>query len=220
MPTTFFNRARVDGFRDMNQSGMTLIEVMVAVFVLAIGMLGMAALMTSSKQAGYEAVQRGTAVALAQDMIGRIRNNPESLSKYDGQIVGSGAASAKVCDSSTACGLNDLVNFDLYNWEQALMGAGETNTEGANAGGLVNPTGCITVQMDPNPTKVAGTVTVAIAWRGLQVLSNPTISTCGEGAGLYGDGDSQRQVLVVQSFIGEIFTSACEDADGDGVCDS
>ena len=185
-----------------NQKGMTLIEVMVAVFVLAIGMLGMAALLTTSKQASYEAVQRGIAVALAQDMMGRIRNNPGSLSSYSGKKVGPTATLGQQNCSST-CSATNLAAFDLYSWEQSLVGTDEIATNAGvqtNAGGLVNPTGCITVN--------GNQVTVAIAWRGSQVLSNPTVNTCGEGAGLYGTADAQRQVLVLQSYVAPMFTFA------------
>lgn len=55
--------------------GFTLIEVMVALVILAIGLLGMATLMTQSLQSSESAYSRGQATVLAYDIIDRMRAN-------------------------------------------------------------------------------------------------------------------------------------------------
>ncbi|MDM8347607.1 type IV pilus modification protein PilV [Pseudomonas sp. sp1636] len=55
--------------------GFTLIEVMIAVVILAIGLLGMATLMTQSLQSSESAYSRGQASLLAYDIIDRMRAN-------------------------------------------------------------------------------------------------------------------------------------------------
>lgn len=175
------------------QRGMTLIEVMVAVFVLAIGMLGMLALLTSAKRANFEAQQRTSAVIMAQDILGRMRRNSANITAYNGIQAGAGSFSLVDCSASCA----NVTAFDTYEWEQNLIGVSEKVAAG-NSGGLVEPRGCVTVQ--------GRLVTVAIAWRGLDVLSNPTLNACGAGGGLYGAGDAQRQLLVVQSYIEPVKT--------------
>lgn len=55
--------------------GFTLIEVMVALVILAIGLLGMATLMTQSLQSSESAYSRGQASLLAYDIIDRMRAN-------------------------------------------------------------------------------------------------------------------------------------------------
>lgn len=180
-----------------SQLGMSLIEVMIAVFVLAIGMLGMLALLTSAKQANFEAQQRTSAVIMAQDILGRIRRNSVNAASYNGIVVGDGSISSVDCSATCTA----VTQFDTYEWEQNLMGVAEqasVNGNQSNTGGLVSPRGCVTVQ--------GRLVTVAIAWRGLQVLSNPTLNACGSGGGLYGTGDAQRQLLVVQSYIEPVKT--------------
>ena len=57
------------------QRGFSLVEVMVALFVLSIAMLGIAGLQITSKRANFEAVQRTTATLLAQEFLERIRSN-------------------------------------------------------------------------------------------------------------------------------------------------
>lgn len=55
--------------------GFTLVEVMVAVVVLAIGLLGMATLMMNSLQSSESAYSRSQASLLAYDIIDRMRAN-------------------------------------------------------------------------------------------------------------------------------------------------
>lgn len=55
------------------QSGMSLIEVLVAIFVLAIGMLGMAALQMASLRSNQSSYERSAAVMAAYTMIDRLR---------------------------------------------------------------------------------------------------------------------------------------------------
>ncbi|MBM2853444.1 MAG: Type pilus modification protein PilV, partial [Steroidobacteraceae bacterium] len=50
------------------QNGFTLVETLVALVVLAIGMLGIAALYLNSLQAGRTAIYRTQAVNLAADL--------------------------------------------------------------------------------------------------------------------------------------------------------
>ena len=56
--------------------GFTLIEVLVAVLVLSIGLLGLAALQASGLRNNFDAYARSQAVILANDMADRIRANP------------------------------------------------------------------------------------------------------------------------------------------------
>ena len=55
--------------------GATLIEVLIAVLVLAVGILGLMGLQINGKRTNYAALQRSAAVSLAQDMINRMRAN-------------------------------------------------------------------------------------------------------------------------------------------------
>lgn len=59
----------------MKQSGFTLLEVLVAVLVLAIGLLGLAGLMTASVRNNQSAYQRTQATWLAYDIVDRMRIN-------------------------------------------------------------------------------------------------------------------------------------------------
>ena len=77
------NNARIRGF--------TLVEVLVALVVLAVGMLGIAGLYVESLRAGRTSIFRTTAVYLAADMADRIRANPQASADYAGIGPGSNA---------------------------------------------------------------------------------------------------------------------------------
>jgi len=183
------------------QLGFSLLEVMVAVFVLSIGLLGVAGLQHTSKRSNFEAVQRSTATMLAEDIIERIRSNAGQLTVYTSNGAGrtlTGSTMTATNCATAACTNATVASYDLYEFEQALIGA--TEVAGTNnTGGLAFPTACIT-----GPAVVPGEVTVAIAWRGLTRLANPTINTCGDATGNYDDGAAAnvfRRVLVVTTFI-------------------
>lgn len=57
-------------------SGFTLLEVLIALLVLSIGLLGLAALQTSGLRANQMASMRTIATQLAYDMTDRMRANP------------------------------------------------------------------------------------------------------------------------------------------------
>ena len=63
--------------------GFTLVEVLVALVVLTIGMLGIAALYLESVRANRTALYRTDAVNLAADMADRMRANRDPADAYD-----------------------------------------------------------------------------------------------------------------------------------------
>jgi type IV pilus assembly protein PilV len=184
-----------------SQSGFSLIEVLISALVITVGVLGMAGLQVGAKRAGYEAMQRTAASSLAQDMLERMRANPDKLTSYSSTALGDGSISSvpdPICSHSTLspCTSVQLAVYDLWAWEQAIDGATELNSEDEAVGGLVTPTGCITV--------TGSAVTIAIAWQGYQDMSSPAGSTCGAGAGKYGDNDAKRQLVVLNTYIADI----------------
>jgi type IV pilus assembly protein PilV len=58
-----------------NQRGTTLIEVLVAIVVLSVGLLGMALLQVTSVQSNYSAYYRSQVTILASDLADRMRAN-------------------------------------------------------------------------------------------------------------------------------------------------
>jgi len=107
--------------------GMGLIKVMVAVLVLAIGLLGVAAMQSLALRGGQSALETSQAVMQTSSIIEAMRANPGV--SYD---IG------KTCSASAVTGA-DLRANDLRNWIAALKntvgsGAGDTTTCGEITG--------------------------------------------------------------------------------------
>ncbi|MCH8262060.1 MAG: type IV pilus modification protein PilV [Proteobacteria bacterium] len=182
----------------VKSSGFSLLEVLISMVVLSIGLLGIAGLQATSKRTSYEALQRTTAVMLTRDIIERMRTNPDQIAAYSG-TVDTTTITHNDCGAAT-CTPVQLAAYDLFEWQQAILGASELSDTGVNTGGLVSPVGCITVAA----ACTSCSVTVAIAWRGMTKLSDPSIDTCGNASGNYDDtaGDNVfRRVIAINSFI-------------------
>lgn len=116
--------------------GVGLVEVLVALIVIAVGMLGIASLYVISLQAKTTAAARMQAVNLAYDMADRIRANRTAANAY----LLSSAASGTVTAPSTLCGTSASTNCnsaemaaaDLYLWDQMVKGTSGTTVSGSN----------------------------------------------------------------------------------------
>lgn len=99
--------------------GFSLIELLVAVLVMGIGVLGVTALQLVSLQNNRDALVRGEAVQLAYDMMDRIRANPGVA--YGGLGVGDAppAAPAGFCEGAD-CSAEQMRNFDQAMWKCQL----------------------------------------------------------------------------------------------------
>lgn len=103
----------------IKQSGFTMVEVLVALVVLAIGLLGIAALYLNSLQAGRTAIYRTQAVNLAADLADRIRANRTAQAAY-GTLFADAEAAVANCDLTGGCIDTDLASTDLARWKGTL----------------------------------------------------------------------------------------------------
>lgn len=200
-----------NSYPNQKQNGMSMIDVMLAIFIFSVGLLGIAGLQMFSKKAGYEAVQRTTAVMLANDIVERMRansvqatgrndiNEPNQAYLANFQPVQDTAEPQPTCaDDATKCSPAEQAAHDLWEWQQAILGATD-QLDGTNTGGLVQPSACIT---DPTPALPNNQdIMVAIVWRSQTPTSNPVSTPCGEATGNYGANNEFRQVFVVRAVI-------------------
>lgn len=173
-----------------SSKGMTFIEVLVALFLLVVGVIGAVAMQATVKKSSFDAMQRSLASALAQDIIERIRSNdPNTIGSYVRNDYGAAldAVPANRCNSpANLCNSNDLATNDRFEWESALMGANVTNN-GANTGGLIGARACI--------SQNANAVQVVISWQGrVSTSDNADVDGCGTA-------NNQRRQVVVEAFI-------------------
>lgn len=99
------------------QRGFTLTEVLVALVVMAVGMLGIAGLYVEGLRAGRTSIYRVAAVTLAADMADRIRANATAGAAYAGN--GPGADNACV-NGAAACSPAELAQDDWFHWLDAV----------------------------------------------------------------------------------------------------
>ncbi|WP_066976792.1 type IV pilus modification protein PilV [Methylomonas lenta] len=104
-------------------AGFTLIEVLVAVVVLAIGLLGLAGLQASSLRNNQSAYNRSQATQLAYDIADRMRANTIAQANYLTATMAPTAATDQAADCeavSTTCTPADMAENDLFEWNAAL----------------------------------------------------------------------------------------------------
>jgi type IV pilus assembly protein PilV len=99
--------------RRCSPAGFTLVEVLVALVVMAVGLLGIAALYVEGLRAGRTSVYRTAAVTLASDMAERIRANPAAGAAY----AGTGPGADNFCVNGVAdCSAEALADDDWFRW--------------------------------------------------------------------------------------------------------
>lgn len=102
-------------------TGFSLLEVLIALLILAVGLLGMASLMLHSMKSNQSSYQRTQASLLAYDMAERLRLNPTIATAGNSYVIGSTASpgSAVTCPSGT-CTAAQSSAVDVYEWSKAI----------------------------------------------------------------------------------------------------
>jgi type IV pilus assembly protein PilV len=108
-------------------SGFTLVEVLVALFVVSLGIAGAAALQTLAVRAARDAAHLSDGTRLARSLAERMRANPRALALPDNPYLhldydaGSGAPTAPaLCYADTACDADELARFDAFEVAEAV----------------------------------------------------------------------------------------------------
>lgn len=116
------------------QDGFSLVEVLVSVFVLALGVVGAAGMQLIALRTGQQLAMRTIATELASEMADAMRANAGQMNQsdgtnpflavsYDAGVDGAPAAPAKKCYGSADCTPGELAAFDIYEWKLRLKAA-------------------------------------------------------------------------------------------------
>ncbi len=146
----------ISGISARAERGFSLIEVLIALIIMSVGMLGIASLYVQSMQAGRTSLFRHNAVTLAGDVADRMRANPTAAVAY----AGAGAN-----NNCIAMGINcsnlQMAAQDIFGWDQQAVDT--------------LPNGDVTITFDNtvNPP----VYTIAITWDEPGQSQNYTVAT-------------------------------------------
>ncbi|MDH4107883.1 MAG: type IV pilus modification protein PilV [Gammaproteobacteria bacterium] len=132
------------GIQRCGIGGFSLVEVLIALVIMSVGMLGIAGLYVHSMQAGRTSIFRHQAVTLAGDIADRIRANPRG-----GVAYMAAAADFNCVGGGVDCSPAEMAQNDILLWEQQAAGSlpnGAVNIVFNN--GVVPNTYQITVSWD------------------------------------------------------------------------
>lgn len=102
------------------QRGAGLLETMIALFVLAIGLLGFAALLTNSLTMNQRAFTLSQAMMMAQNYAELMRMNRSEVNNYQMAFGESAPTAATNCLTAT-CTASQLADWDKAQWFSQLQ---------------------------------------------------------------------------------------------------
>jgi type IV pilus assembly protein PilV len=148
-----------------SQRGFSMLEVLIAVLVFSLGIIGLAGLLIFAIQSNHVAYLRTQATFLAHNMADRMSANPAGLWGNGGNSFynGSYPVSASTASCAAGCDPQQLADYDKAQWSTQLT------TFLPNAHGNIN---CITNGIAYTPTAAqidmrppyAGTCTMTLTW--------------------------------------------------------
>ena len=156
---SFFSKSR----------GFTLVELLVAVSIFSIGLLGLAGLQITALKHQQDSHFRATANNLAMDMADRIRANPQNAilgltSQYHnpsstiGATPGCLGLDSQGNPASSSCTPSQMALFDSYEWQAMIAGLDSTDWHPEVRSQLPSGNGVVCIDSTPQdgaPTSVA-----------------------------------------------------------------
>lgn len=206
-------------YRGSHETGFSMLETLVAIFVVTIGLLGIAGLQVKAQVAEFESYQRAQALIIMGDITDKINivrtvarcfavtslatglpyfgsaTNPDGTT--DSGYLGTPSCAAGTIDE------NALAVSMMTAISDSLAGTGETKTSGGvvtSVGAMVGARGCVsynaaTELTDSTLATLSGTgeYTVAVSWQGRVDTTPPTVN-CGNN--MYGTETKRRTVSL------------------------
>lgn len=200
------------------QAGFSLIEILVAIVILSIGLLGVLGMQTRASAVEFESYQRGQALSIARDMQARLLSarglvsgfRDGRLSSTDGSIyVGEGQGAVALLDADGSCPAavpGDAVSEaqrQLCEWTLALQGAAQR--EGTSSvGAMLGARGCV-MRVEPPQLNALADFYVVVVWEGTTPRAEPPAdSPAARCAGDVRFGDGLRRGLSVRVLVPDL----------------
>ena len=145
----------------IHQAGFTMVEILVAILIFSIGLLGLASLQVVGYKLSSDSLYRTMAAILANDMIDRMRtntvetakgvtsayNNPGATSAGNPACLGKNSGGGTL---NTSCTSSQMAMEDFYEWYASLQGVGATAWYPAVTAQLPSASGVVCVDSTPN----------------------------------------------------------------------
>jgi type IV pilus assembly protein PilV len=164
--------------RKLPQAGFTLIEVMTAIVVFSIGLIGLGLLMTSAVRSNHVGYQHTQATFIVDALLDRMRANIPAIwnNTYNGTFSAATTAPSNLCGSGSPCTPDQVAARDTWAWGQMIgtmlpSGSGTVNCSGGALGSsllatvpMYNGSCTVTLSWTEQSQSAAGTVTQQFQW--------------------------------------------------------
>lgn len=160
------------------RGGAVMVEVLVAMLIIAFGVLGLVTLHIQTTTLQIEAAQRSQALIWVNDLAQRINLNRTNASAYLGTDIGT--TDPGDCEVATT-----VAGRDVCEWSRLIRGASEMKGSQA-VGAMPGARGCVT-------STEANLYVLSVAWQGMQPTGAPA-EACGKDA--YSDEKLRRVVSL------------------------
>ncbi len=157
-------------------AGFTLLEVMVAVVVLSIGLLGVGLLTVASVRSNHVGMLHTQASFVAESILDRMRANIRGVweAAYDGTHTGTGTAPTPNCTAASPCSPIQVAARDTFAWgqlaSQLLPGGSGTVACVPRAGSVPSA-----AQLPTSPI-YTGLCTITVNWTEVGESNDPTLA--------------------------------------------
>lgn len=103
------------------QRGISLLESMVAIVVMALGILGILGMQVRTLADTSTTVRRAQAIRFIEDLSERAKVNPNALGNIASYVIGAGAPPAPPVCNAKGCQAQDLALLDIRLWKQSVL---------------------------------------------------------------------------------------------------
>ncbi len=145
---------QMSSFKQKYNHGFSLLEVMIAMVIFAVGVLGLAGMQAIALENSFESSSRNQAIILAYSMSDRMLANRPALDNY--LIAHADTVGVDTTCNTGTCTPAELASFDHSQWkinlsEQLVAGNGAIEVSGAT------PNYTVTVRWDEDRNGATGT---------------------------------------------------------------
>ena len=148
------------------QSGYSLIEVMIAAFLLSFAILGIAGLQMIGMKGTHQSLMKQQAMGLVQNITERIRSNSANLSAYEFDSATFNCGSALPDCSTVNCSATQIATVDINNLVCGYGATSKTSALKASSASddVILTNGSLKVECVPAGNCLSRDIRVTVGW--------------------------------------------------------